>query len=1438
MNKKFKIILSIILLIIVGLGSALFLFINSPQFKTQMAQIVSSNVQSILGNRINIDSLEIISPTSAAVDNVELYDKNDELIVKADKMVFTVNLWEAIANSPLAGLSQIDIEHPDANIERRNDGSWNFEDLLDSQSPTSGDFKGNVKISDGAVTLRLDGKQISVDKVNMTADCADLKAVKIDGSLAHNDAQVEFSGTVGSNENTNLDVNAENLEILDYISLIPEEQLANVNIKSGHVNRASINVSSDFKDGYELNGSIDFQDGACEVQGYDVSNINGLILLDGQDLQLFVKGDIAEQTVAVHGKVKDYMSSPRLFLIAESRKFAPAALIDGAPVDGDTSFIAAIYGTPDDLKIGAEVKSNSLSVYGYEINNLTVKARYAQNQLFVDDLEADFTNGWIWASGQCNLDDLSYKGSFKLNNIDLSVFNNYVPDITGTGVIRGDFKGTGTDFANLNLSGRMEVTNGSYQNIPIEKVEASFYKDGNSLQVDAMTASFANGGRLAAKGGMIDNRLDINFYASGVDMTLAQNYAPEVALSGTANFSGHLYGNPDNPVLQIEGMAQDGSIMHQPFDSLLVSAIGNLDGMRVDKAQFINNGEITHDATGILGFKGKKVIDMVVKTKQARMENLMQAVMPDLKLTGNVDNTLHLTGSLEELKVTGQMHFYEGSFNGILLNEVNGTYEYNDGDIYLHGFDIDSPFLKAKLDGTIDKNQEMNFKFSAKEILLEKMQVEWPYPVSGKASFDGTLSGKIGGLNFDGILQADDIMLNGQQVDDVYGRLMLQNRVITLNQFTFKQKDGDFALNGSMNLNTKEIQGEADIMQADVNSAMAIMNLQNRMLNGNFNGHANIYGTYEHPKVDVKGEMPTGTLKDYPLQNIQVEAQLDNTTVKINHFYGEQGNGKIAAQGSVDLAGGPLEGRISVSNMDVNLLTNLCDLGFKIDGVMNGDVQFGGTLDSPNADITLSAQGDGKDFDTAYVLANLKDNIIYINQAAGTKGNCAIKAEGTIPLAALSSDKRDEASMQDQMNMKLYLENTDLSILPTFTPYVDWAMGNVQGTLNITGTVAKPDFKGNISTKDSAIKFTFMDSPMQNMNVDIDFNKNLMTVKQFNGMIGNGSYDLQGSANITGQGVSNYNFNLALNHLDIVSDYYTGPLNGSMQINEVDMFGRKIPKLTTNLDFNDITVSMPPLPETSDEPWPMAALDINVNLGDNVHIYDPQLYDLYLQGGFKIKGTTRHPDSSGTLTARNGTINVLKTIFKIQEGTVTFNQVDSMFPSIDFLAVTRLDRTKVFVTLKGPVDKELTPKLFSDPPMNDAEIIKLLAFRTEYKDGDSGEITESDLVSFATLGLQMSFLNELEGTLRNVLDLDEFRISRDTLSDSDRRRFDIDTGEVYNIEIGKYLSDKVMLRYTKGINYDLNKVGLQYYINNNLGVTTEFYDDGAYNLKMELQWKF
>ena len=146
MQKKSKIIVGASVFIIFCISLMTFLWINSQSFKQETANLISKQVENILGTKININSLYIVSTNSAAIDDVEIYDKENELIAKADKVVFTIDFWQILRQSPLAGLSEVDVINPEVNIIQRSDGSWNVEDLIDNDSDTPVDFKGIVKV--------------------------------------------------------------------------------------------------------------------------------------------------------------------------------------------------------------------------------------------------------------------------------------------------------------------------------------------------------------------------------------------------------------------------------------------------------------------------------------------------------------------------------------------------------------------------------------------------------------------------------------------------------------------------------------------------------------------------------------------------------------------------------------------------------------------------------------------------------------------------------------------------------------------------------------------------------------------------------------------------------------------------------------------------------------------------------------------------------------------------------------------------------------------------------------------------------------------------------------------------------------------------------------------------------------------------------------------
>ena len=62
--------------------------------------------------------------------------------------------------------------------------------------------------------------------------------------------------------------------------------------------------------------------------------------------------------------------------------------------------------------------------------------------------------------------------------------------------------------------------------------------------------------------------------------------------------------------------------------------------------------------------------------------------------------------------------------------------------------------------------------------------------------------------------------------------------------------------------------------------------------------------------------------------------------------------------------------------------------------------------------------------------------------------------------------------------------------------------------------------------------------------------------------------------------------------------------------------------------------------------------------------------------------------------------------------------------------------------------------------------------------------------------------------MRDFFQLDEFMISQDM--EERKKKGDNSDREAYNITIGKYVTDKVMLRYTHGINHDRHRYSVRY----------------------------
>ena len=1439
MRKPHKKITIIVIAFICILFAASFFYVSrSNEFMKFAAKTVSDTLTETLDTKVDIDSLTIESLSSIRANKITVYDKTGAEFLQSDNAAVNFSLWSIVTGNTAASIRSVIVNKPTVNIIKRDNGTWNYEDVF-SQKQTNNNFKGNIRINDGIVNAEISNKKISLSEVNGDVDLSDSSKTMIDIQAQQNGTAVAVNGSISS-ESKNINIKADKFDVSPYLDLIPADKLPqNLEIKGGILKDVDMTLNIDQDGSISAKGRTRLADGACHILNTDVDNINGLIIFDKDYITIFGNVSVKQQIVSLHGKIT-LEDDPRLSLLVRSDAINPKNIFTDIPFDGNVAFSANVSGTVSNPAVSADLSAAQADCYGYHFTNAKAQGDFENNTLYIKSASCDFADGKISASGVFSSEDDSYNGHAVLQNIQCAKLDEYVPGLSGKLSADVVFQGNINDLSNTELSASAELTDAYYNGIPIHKANISFSKQGQNIKVDAMAASLGDSGNISASGNINGSNIDFEFYGSNIDLSLFQGYIP-VSVSGTAGFYGHLQGDMDDPYLQLEAGASDGQIMNQPYHALRVSAVGNMDGVVIKKMTVQNeSNEVIHSIQGIVGFKGDHNVDLVINTKDARMENIAAVLLPGQPITGNIDNNLHLTGTLDNIKASGHILFHEGSYYGILLTAAEGDYTYDAGNTSLNNFVIKSPFADVKISGSVRNNNVLDFDIDADNVNFSKMPLHLPYPVEGNGSFKGHVGGTFDNPAFNSTFNAGQITFNGKKITNVTGQCDYKNDMLSITNMQCQQDTGKIALSGYMNFITEQVQGNVQADNISVQSLLAMANLQNKYsadLTGTFNGSISLSGDYRNPNAHLTGEIKDGHLKKYPLQEISIDASYENGIISINKFYGQQNEGKIAAQGTWDI-NGPINMELSTQNIGTDLLTELIDYNIDAKGTANAYAKISGTSDKPQADISFEIDGGGigtATFDRMTGLLNLNNGVIDVKQILVNKGEYKASASGKVPLAALKAKPWEMLTRYDQIDLNIYLDHADLSILPSLSKYVEYASGPLQGNLKINGTLAHPLFFGSMQMHDGTMKIKGMKTPLQKMQADITFNSDQMKVNDFSGHLGTGTYSLQGSTLITGGGLRNYNFALNVDKAYLESDFYRGPLSAQFTLKEGTIFNRVMPELAGNLTIQDSTISFPAIPDSDNSILPDMLLDVGINVGKNVHFYKSMLYNMDISGNIHYGGTTKHPKPSGEINVLKGTVEYLQTVFKIREGTAYFNQVDSFLPSITFKADTTLSQTKVYLSIQGPVGN-MQFLLVSNPAMSQEEIIKLLTFRSAYKQGES--TGTADLAQLATIGLQMSFLNEIEGFVRDTLKIDEFNIVRDTVYNSDDRGQQSNYDDVYDVEIGKYISNKIMLKYTNSINYDDHKYGIQYDLSNNVSILNEWDSKNGYKITIEANKKF
>lgn len=918
-------------------------------------------------------------------------------------------------------------------------------------------------------------------------------------------------------------------------------------------------------------------------------------------------------------------------------------------------------------------------------------------------------------------------------------------------------------------------------------------------------------GAVAANGVLNPVAMEIDLLAASLPMRLLSQQYPELQPSGDLDFTGRLSGPSTAARLTGRFQAVNGSLLRQPFNRVT----GNIaiDGGRIqlDKVEALD-GKSRHQIAGTLELTGSREINMTVKTEGARAENLVALLAPGEALTGNVENEVELTGTLDAIEANGKITLWEGSYRGYLLTKASGSYRRQAGVVFLEDFEVDSFNAKATISGSLNQKQQLNFNINAQDVEVAYIQLRYPYPIQGKLSMNGVLTGNLSKPEFNGEVVSRKLTLNGQELFDIGGTVILRRSEVQISAVHFLLGKGQVRASGGYRETDGEVYGGLSVDNAEIDALLAILNTPLKGVSGRLEGQIALTGTTLSPALQLFGTLYGGKIKGYSLDRIDLNVGLRNHVLTINEMRAKQQNGFVVAKGSADLQG-PLALEIGGKDIDAGILATWLDTKTEVQGKLSFLAQIGGTARSPQVGLSLEIRDGGvtnATFDQLYGLFVLKDDVIEVNQLYVNKGDHRASVYGSLPLKALDRQRRKQATAKDSMDLRLRLDQANLSILPLLSPEVQWATGPTQGEVHVGGTLARPVFSGRLSVVDGALKLKSLADPLEKLGLDIQFQDDKMNVTRVSAALGGGSLLLTGEVNIDGeQGIGAYTAELLLDKPLIRHKVFKGPVSGKITLARQN--GK--PTIGGVLRFEDSTLNVLGIPDAPATEMNLG-MDLKIDIGKNVRAYSPSLYDIWLGGGLHFGGTLQQPRITGKIDLVRGNVEYIGARFRIADGTVEFPSRRSMDPQIRLEAYANLSQTKVMLNIDGPAS-QMELKLSSIPALSPQEIRTVLALRPRSGEAlppgamNSDALAREEMRALLTSGLRMQVFGAFENTFREAFGLDDFRLVSSTRTTS---REPVTFGsavaagkpaslqEVYNLEFSKYLGDRVEVTYSMGLN--------------------------------------
>ena len=1407
MKKYFRFIAFLIVLL--SAGYIFLVHTVMPKYIRQSIPEAERIASSFINGSITLKDITWNGGLSAEVGQLEVKDAQGQKVAEIPRIIVHLRPWLALDKGARA-VSRVELVRPQVYLSMDDKQQWNMAKLLKPSDSDETPFYGLLEISNGVMHVAMPQGQWDIP-VSGTVNGGANPKFALGLRLGSGVDTLAVGGLVTTKGEGRIELKSDKLALAPYAALA--KHYAGVEELKGDLSKlALIYVNEKGKQRYS--GEV---------------NLAGL---EGK-MQL---GD-AKHSLKLDGQVRahdSYLNISSLEAVVDGQKLA----LEGEADLRDTDAPSA----------KGVLTADKLAYEGYKLEKLRLPFRGDKKEIILENVAAAYGGGAIKGNATYSLEEKVLTGDLELKDV-----THVTPDRPKDDVhINAKLALLAKVLEDkLQLHAATEVMELEWRGLKINRMNMDGAVDKNGLAIDHFSAFAGERGVLLATG--------------------------NVNKAGELHIEGRMTDFPINPVLAAAGkegsglcstgFAVGGKLTAPEFAGVLQLTQAEFMEQKIKEAHgfvALKDNQLTiknfranmeqghHIVSGLVDLRGEEpYVDLSLETYGVRIEPIMALILgkKDVPVTGNLDNIMQVRGTTSQPYVYGEVHASDGSAMEQLYNSVDGRYLYDKGTLELEDFLIKAFYADVKLDGTMADDGRLNFDMVAKNVDLAHLPIkDETIDLGGKVNAKGHIGGRITAPTFRGDVDSDKVLINGEALTELSGTVDGRGMPYNMFKVSFKQpykhdpsNYGLYTADVNLNLQEKYMQGKVQMLWGDIGGLLRMARMDYD-INGQMQGLLDFCPQGKGSGLNISITADDVKIHELNYSHMELKGNIKKTLltldeVKLQEQDGITDRGLITAGGQIELKEQGFNLSMQAFKANPAIVTAVMKDPPEIKGEMDMQVQLAGTVAKPSGKGSLeiingSVAGVGVDKLNAELA--LKNDTIKLEYLVASKDAYSVKESGDIPLDVFRS-KEQRRNPRSQMNIIMDLNEARLGILPALSKMVEWGVGETNGAVRLAGTLEEPLLYGSLKIVDGAVKIKDLDTALEAINLDVDFQGNTVLLRNVSTKLGKGTLSAEGSYALQTTEKDAYKLHIKADNAELASQIFTGRINSEIEIVPQKYRDRKKakgnvpppveyrPLIKGQLKLDDVVVNMPTVPEMG-EGESNFGLDMKVELGKKIHLYNSYLYDIWLNGGIHIKGSTLFPIVDGTIKADKGTISYLRTDFKLQKAGLVWVEPGTFLPNVNLESTARFSRYRIYMKVNGPVEK-MDLVLTSDPPLERNTIVRMLTLQRDT--AGSNEVTSEDMNNLMTVGLQMTVLGDVETWIKQTLGLDQFRIYTGKVrsgigfeSAKDRSQ-DLTTDErnQYNVLVSKYLNNNFMFGYTTSFDALDRSIFGQYDISRHMNIT-------------------